>query len=443
VLPDRLRSALQRAHRHGTAVAVLFIDLDRFKVLNDSLGHATGDQVLRELADRLRRFTRGTDVAVRFGGDEFVLVCEDLEEPAAATAIADRLGALLRDPVVLGERSHVMTVSIGVAVTTDPDRIPEELVRDADAAMYRAKELGKDRSELFDEAMHADVRRRLDVEAGLRGALERGELRLHYQPEVELTSGRVLAVEALVRWEHPERGLLAPGEFIAVAEDTGLIVPIGAWVIRAACRQAALWSETPVTMRVNLSARQLRDPGLVEVIREALEESGIAARDLCLELTESMLMQDVDRSAAVLGELRAMGVRLALDDFGTGYSSLAYLRHLHVDRLKVDRSFMAEFDDQPAEQTIVAAIIGMARGLGLAVTAEGIETQAQLDRLRALGCDAVQGFLLARPAEADRITHLLHATLGAPAFQLGIQPVPAELTPPGGSARPASAPTSP
>jgi diguanylate cyclase len=443
VLQDRVRAALERVRRHGRAVAVLFVDLDRFKVLNDSLGHAAGDQVLRALADRLRHCTHGSDVAVRFGGDEFVLVCEDLEGPDAAAAIADRLGALMREPVVLGERSHVMTVSIGVAVTTDPDRVPEELVRDADAAMYRAKELGKNRSELFDEAMHADVRRRLDVEAGLRTALERDELRLHYQPEVELASGRVLAVEALLRWEHPERGLLAPGEFIAVAEDTGLIVPIGAWVIGEACRQSAAWGDTPVTMRVNLSARQLRDPGLVDVIREALAETGIGPHALCLELTESMLMQDVERSAAVLGELRAMGVRLALDDFGTGYSSLAYLRHLHVDRLKVDRSFMAEFDGQPAEQTIVAAIIGMARGLGLAVTAEGIETPEQLERLRALGCDAVQGFLLARPAEPAAIEHLLHTTLGRPAFQLGMGQAAAKITPPGGSATRASAPTSP
>jgi diguanylate cyclase (GGDEF)-like protein len=433
VLHDRVRTALDRARSHGTAVAVLFVDVDRFKVLNDSLGHAAGDQVLRALAERLRRCTRGTDVAVRFGGDEFVLVCDDLETPGAARAIADRLGTLLREPVEVDDRSHVMTVSIGVAVTTDPDRVPEDLVRDADAAMYRAKELGKDRCEMFDEQMHADVHRRLDVEAGLRGAIERGELRLHYQPEVELMTGRVHAVEALLRWEHPERGLLAPGEFITVAEDTGLIVPIGAWVIREACRQAADW---PVTMRVNLSARQLRDPGLIGVIRDALAESGIPPHDLCLELTESMLMQDVGRSAAVLAELRELGVTLALDDFGTGYSSLAYLRHLEVDRLKIDRSFMAELDAQPAEQTIVAAIIGMARGLGLAVTAEGIETPAQLGRVRALGCDGAQGFLLARPAAPEHIAPLLDC----PGFEATI----AELAmPPAGSATPASAPSSP
>jgi diguanylate cyclase len=430
VLHDRLRAALERVRRHGGAVAVLFVDLDRFKVLNDSLGHATGDEVLRALADRLRRSTRGSDVAVRFGGDEFVLVCENLEEPGAAVAAAERLGAMLREPVIVGERSHVMTVSIGVVLTTDPDRSPEDLVRDADAAMYRAKELGKNRCELFDAEMHAVVRRRLDVEAGLRGALERGELRLHYQPEVELATGRVHAVEALLRWEHPERGLLPPAEFIAVAEDTGLIVPIGAWVIREACRQAVAW---PVTMRVNLSARQLRDPSLVSVISDALAESGLAAQGLCLELTESVLMHDVGRSAAVLAELRALGVTLALDDFGTGYSSLAYLRHLEVDRLKIDRSFMAELDAQPGEQTIVAAIIGMARGLGLAVTAEGVETTAQLERVRTLGCDGAQGFLLARPATPEVVTQLLERG----SFEVTV------ATPAGGSATPASAPTSP
>jgi EAL domain-containing protein (putative c-di-GMP-specific phosphodiesterase class I) len=260
---------------------------------------------------------------------------------------------------------------------------------------------------------------------------------------VELATGRVLAVEALLRWEHPVRGLLAPGEFVGVAEDTGLIVPIGAWVLQEACRQAAAWSDTPVTMRVNLSARQLRDPGLVADIRRALADSGIPPHELCLELTESMLMQDVERSATVLGELRALGVRLALDDFGTGYSSLAYLRHLEVDRLKVDRSFMAELGDRPAEQTIVAAIIGMARGLGLAVTAEGIETQEQLARVRSLGCDAVQGFLLARPAAPADIAHLLHQPLGMTGFELGfVAPAPA-LTPPGDSATPESVPTSP
>jgi diguanylate cyclase len=433
VLHDRLRAALERVRRNGGAVAVLFIDLDRFKVLNDSLGHAAGDRVLCAMADRLRGCTRGSDVAVRFGGDEFVLVCEDLDEPAAAGAVADRVGALLREPVIVDERSHVMTVSIGVTVTLDADRVPEELVRDADAAMYRAKELGKDRCELFDEEMHADVRRRLDVEAGLRAALERGELRLHYQPELELASGRVEAVEALLRWEHPERGLLPPAEFIAVAEDTGLIVPIGAWVIREACRQAAAW---PVTMRVNVSARQLRDPRLVDVIRDALAESGIPPCKLCLELTESLLMLDVERSGAVLAEVRALGVTLALDDFGTGYSSLAYLRQLKVDRLKIDRSFMAELDAKPAEQTIVAAIVGMARGLGLAVTAEGIETSAQLDRVRALGCDGAQGFLLARPAPPEQIARLLDC----PPFEATVADV---ATPPGDSATPASARTAP
>jgi diguanylate cyclase (GGDEF)-like protein len=405
------RGASERWCRRGSSCS-LFIDIDRFKVLNDSRGHDTGDQVLRVVADRLRSSARGADLAVRFGGDEFVVVCEDLDGSAAALAVAERFAALLRMPVPVDGRAHVLTVSVGVCVTTDPGRSPEDLVRDADTAMYRAKERGKDRCELFGAEMLADVTQRLEVEAGLRGALERGELRLHYQPELDLVSGRVQAVEALLRWQHPEHGLLAPGDFIAVAEDTGLIVPIGAWVIREACRQAAAWSATPVTVRVNLSARQLRDPELIDVVRDALDQSGIQARDLCLELTESMLMQDLELNSAVLAELRAVGVRLALDDFGTGYSSLAYLRHLQVDRLKIDRSFMAELAERPAEQTIVAAIVGMARGLGIPVTAEGIEAADQLDRVRALGCDAAQGFLLARPGAPGDVARLLHQPLG-------------------------------
>ncbi len=409
VLGDRVRVALEHTRRHGTAVAVLFIDLDRFKVLNDSLGHATGDAVLRALANRLRDETRGTELAVRFGGDEFVVVCDDLEGVEAASVIAHRLLSVVRAPVLVGDRSHVMTVSIGVAATTDPDYVPDDLVRDADAAMYRAKEMGKNRCELFDAAMHDDARRRLDVEAGLRAALDQDELRLYYQPEVELASGRVAAVEALLRWEHPEHGLLAPDAFIAVAEESGLIVPIGTWVIREACRQATAWDGDELTMRVNLSARQLRDPALLDVVRIALQESGLPPERLCLELTESVIMHDVERSAGVLGELRELGVTLALDDFGTGYSSLAYLRQLRVDRLKIDRSFLAELSEHPAEQTIVAAIAALARGLGLAVTAEGVETTDQLEHVRALGCDAAQGFLFARPAPPDAIAaQLLH-----------------------------------
>ena len=421
VLHDQLQLALERARRQGTAVAVLFIDVDRFKVINDSLGHATGDRVLRVVSERLRSSARGSDVAVRFGGDEFVVVCENLDGPDAALAIAERLGALLRMPVPIDGRAHVLTVSVGVSVTSDPDRSPEDLVRDADTAMYRAKERGKDRCELFGAEMLADVTQRLEVEAGLRGALERGELRLHYQPEVDLESGCVHAVEALLRWQHPERGLLAPGEFIAVAEDTGLIVPIGAWVVREACRQAVAWGGPPVEMRVNLSARQLRDPGLTDVVRGALDQTGHPGRGLCLELTESMLMQDLGRCSAVLAELRALGVKLALDDFGTGYSSLAYLRDLSVDRLKIDRSFMPELAERPAEQTIVASIVGMARGLGLPVTAEGIETAEQLERVRALGCDAAQGFLLARPAAPEEVAELLQRPL-CPAAALVLQP---------------------
>jgi diguanylate cyclase (GGDEF)-like protein len=417
VLLDRLRSALEPPRGETGLVAAIFFDLDRFKVVNDSLGHNAGDELLVRVAERLRANVRDADTAFRFGGDEFIVLCEDIADAATAVAIADRIAAILRNPYTLGDRTLVATVSVGIAVSRPGESSAEDLLRDADAAMYRAKELGKDRCELFDAALRARAVARLELEAGLRRALDHGELEVHYQPEVSIATGRVEAVEALVRWRHPERGLVPPAEFIGVAEDTGLIVPLGAWVMRVACDQAAAWREQhdgPLTVRVNLSARQLADPGLVDTIAAVLAGTGTNPRDLCLEITESGLIADIETNAAALERIRRLGVRIALDDFGTGYSSLNYLRRFAVDLLKIDRSFVRDLGECGADDAIVEAIVAMARALGLPVTAEGVETPAQLEHVRALGCQAVQGFLFARPGPPEEIERVLGGvTVGA------------------------------
>ena len=411
VLNDRLRVALERSRRHGGLTAVLFIDLDRFKVVNDSLGHNVGDRLLVVLADRLRAAVRRTDTPVRFGGDEFVVLCEDVRDPRAALTVAERVAAALAAPVMAGGHELVMTVSVGIALASGDDVAPEALVRDADAAMYRAKEAGRNRCELFDEDMREKVLTQLSVEQDLRRSLERGELVLHYQPEVDLPTGVVAGVEALLRWQHPERGLVAPNDFIPVAEDSGMIVPIGAWVLHEACRQAVAWGARrgahPLVMRVNVSPRQLDDPAFVDTVAGALADSGLEPSRLCLEITENALIRDLERGSEVLRRVRALGVQLALDDFGTGHSSLTYLRRLRVDVLKIDRSFLAGLDAREDDRAIVAAIIGMARALGLTVTAEGVERQSQLTHLHQMRCDAAQGFLLARPAPPEEIEPLL------------------------------------
>jgi len=405
VLLDRVAAALDRAGRGGPAVAVLFVDLDRFKVINDTLGHEVGDRLLTITAQRLRSAARAGELAARFGGDEFAVLCEVAGE-AEALAMGERIVQLLRGQCELAGRELVSTASVGIAVSHGGAHTTSELLRNADAAMYHAKALGSDRAELFDAEIGAALIRRFEIETDLRRVLQRGELILHYQPEFSLSSGRIVAVEALLRWEHPQRGPVPPSEFVPVAEQTGMIVPIGSWVLHAACKQAAAWKAmrgaTPI-MRVNLSARQLIEPGLLEEVTSSLAEAGLQPEDLCLEITESLLMHDVDHADVVLQKIRDHGVAVALDDFGTGYSSLDYLRRLEVDLLKIDRSFMSDLTARPGDRVIVDGIIGMARALGLAVTAEGVETPGQLTRLRELGCDAAQGFLLAEPAPAHEV----------------------------------------
>jgi diguanylate cyclase (GGDEF)-like protein/PAS domain S-box-containing protein len=414
LLLDRLEMALARARRHHRRIAVLFLDLDHFKVVNDSLGHGLGDRLLVAIAGRLRATLRPDDTVARFGGDEFVVLCEDLAGRADAVAVAERLLAELAGPFTVDGAEVFVGASVGIAFPDHPDADPETLIRDADAAMYQAKDRGRGRWVVFDNAMRASAVDRLDIGNALRRALERRELRVHYQPVVDLGAGRVAGVEALVRWEHPERGLLLPGEFIAVAEETGLIVPIGAWVLDQACRQIQRWhadrpGRPPLRVAVNLSGRQLGHPGLVEDVSAALADTGIDPALVELEITESVLMDDVETSEETLRRLKALGVRIVVDDFGTGYSSLSYLRRFPVDQLKVDRSFVAGLGTDPGDSAIVAAIVTLAHTLGLTAVAEGVETAAQLAELRRLGCARAQGYLFARPSTGHDIGVLLDA----------------------------------
>jgi diguanylate cyclase (GGDEF)-like protein/PAS domain S-box-containing protein len=416
LLLDQLTRALERARRHGTRVAVLFLDIDHFKVVNDSLGHEAGDQVLVALAARLRRAVRPGDTVARFGGDEFVVLCADLVHHRDAVAVAERMRTVVSGPLPVGESEIFVGVSAGIALSDGDAADPGALIRDADAAMYRAKERGRSRWELFNDTMRAHALDRLDTESSLRRAEERGELQVRYQPIVSLHTGMVVGVEALLRWNHPERGLLHPGDFIHVAEETGLIVPMGAWVLERACRQVARWQAElpgldPLRISVNLSGRQLGHPTLTDDVKAILAAAGIGAEQLELEITESVLMDDVERSSETLRALKALGVKLVVDDFGTGYSSFSYLRRFPVDVLKVDRSFVDGLGASASDSAIVTAIVTLAHTLGLQAVAEGVETPAQLAELRLLGCDLAQGFLMARPGTGDEIAALLATPL--------------------------------
>ena len=412
LLLDRLEMAVARARRHHRRLAVLFLDLDHFKVVNDSLGHGLGDRLLVAIAERLRAALRPDDTVARFGGDEFVVLCEDLLGRSDAVAIAERILAELSGPFVVDDAEVFVGVSIGIAFPDDPDADPETLIRDADAAMYQAKNRGRGRWVVFDNAMRASAVDRLDIENALRRALDRRELRIHYQPVVDLATGRIVGVEALLRWEHPERGLLLPGEFIGVAEETGLIVPIGAWVLHQACRQVQRWhadlpDHPPLRLAVNLSGRQLGHATLLEQVTTAITGTGIDPALVELEITESVLMDDVATSEETLARLKRLGVRIVVDDFGTGYSSLSYLRHFPVDQLKVDRSFVGGLGRDPSDSAIVAAVITLAHTLGLSAVGEGVETADQLAELRSLGCDLAQGFHVARPLPGHDLGVLL------------------------------------
>jgi diguanylate cyclase (GGDEF)-like protein len=410
LLMSRLESALARLERTGGYVAVLFVDLDRFKVVNDSLGHHAGDMLLLGVTERLRKAVRRHEMPARFGGDEFVIVCEDVADAQHAVAVAERLLKALALPFDLNGSQAFVAGSIGIALTDDPHAAPSDLVRDADAAMYHAKEAGGGRWSIFDQVIRDRVVQRQATEAALRSAIENGELVVHFQPELSVETAEIVGVEALVRWNRPGFGMVPPAEFIPIAEETGLIVPLGAWVLQEACREAQAFDDGRVVVRVNVSARQLGEPNLADVVSEALAATGLPPERLCLEVTESVVMEDAERAIAALEGLRALGVSVALDDFGTGYSSLSYLRRLPIDGLKIDRSFIRGLGHETEDESIVASVIELARALGVDVTAEGVETAEQHARLRAGGCDTMQGFLFARPQPAADVAALMAET---------------------------------
>ena len=405
LLLDRLSTALAQAPRHMATVGVLYLDLDHFKPVNDVHGHDAGDELLKSLATRLIETARTGDTVARIGGDEFVVMCPELAGETEAISVAGRIEGLLATPFQIGSAEISLTASIGVIMSNGAGTA-DELLRDADAAMYRAKERGGNRFEMFDDDIRTRTLTRIKTGDELRLAIRAGELRLYYQPEIDLRTGTYSGVEALVRWQHPTRGLLAPFHFIPVAEDSGLIVPLGTWVLRAACQQVAKWRDeknAPRSVSVNLSAKEIAQPDLVTRVSEALDQAGLDPSALRLEITETSIMEDPEGAGEVLASLRDLGVRLDIDDFGTGYSSLLYLRRYAVDFLKIDRSFVAGLGQNPQDDAIVASVIDLAHAFDIGVVAEGVETMAQAELLREQGCDFGQGFLWARPVPASEL----------------------------------------
>jgi diguanylate cyclase (GGDEF)-like protein/PAS domain S-box-containing protein len=411
LLVDRLTHALARASHAQTSVGVVFIDLDDFKAVNDSLGHHVGDQLLVGVANRLRASIRAGDMPARLGGDEFIVLLEHIADASDANVVAARFAEELRPSFSLGGRDLRIGASIGVAIARETGMSAEDLLRHADLAMYAAKARGTRQVVTYDAALDDQPLERLELEADLHGALDRQELRLHYQPIVELATGRFRGLEALIRWDHPTRGLVQPSQFIPLAEQTGLIVPIGRWVLREACRQNKTWSdslpECNLAVSVNLSARQFQHPGLVSDVAAALRESGLSPSRLKLEITESVAMEAGLGTIQTLEALKSLGIHLAIDDFGTGYSSLAYLKRFPVDTLKIDRVFVDGLGTDAQDTAIVRSVIALAQALDLSVVAEGIESGQQLDALRALNCDEGQGYCFAKPQPAQQITELL------------------------------------
>jgi diguanylate cyclase (GGDEF)-like protein len=408
---DRLGRVLAEQERRESSVAVIFLDVDHLKLVNDSFGHQAGDELLRALAPRLTAALGPGDTVARFGGDEFGLLLEDVPDERGATRVAERIAEALASPFIVRQREHFVTASAGIAVG-GPGSLPEALIRDADAAMYRAKERGRARYEIFDEAMRVRVAHRLQTENELRTAIERGELRVHYQPVISLSSGELTGAEALVRWEHPRHGLMPPSEFIPVAEESGLIDAIGRWLLDAACRQAVEWHHAhpdrpPLGISVNLSARQLADRDVTEIVRHALEGTGLDPACLSLEVTERALVEGTAAVATSLAELKQLGVMLALDDFGTRYSSLGSLRDLPFDAIKLDRTFVERPGSVQVDNAILSAVVALAQTLHLRVIAEGIESEEQLAVVKALGCHLAQGFYFSRAVPADEFGRML------------------------------------
>jgi diguanylate cyclase (GGDEF)-like protein/PAS domain S-box-containing protein len=406
---ERLRQAIVQARRAETMVALLYIDLDRFKLINDTLGHASGDTLLQQVARRLKSCLREVDTLARISGDEFTVVATGLRNPQHASVVAETILKALRDPFKAEDQEFYISASVGISIYPKDALNTESLQRNADNAMYRAKSRGKNRFEYFVAEMDAPMPQRLEVESYLRRALERGEFSLHYQPQFDLQSGRLVGQEALLRWNNPKLGSIAPDKFIPIAEENGLIVPIGTWVLHEACRQTSAWRQAGYPLKgvaVNVSAVQFGRPDFVNTVDEALRASNLEPRFLELELTERLVIRDVAESASKMAKLRALGVQISVDDFGAGYSSLSYLQRLPIDVLKLDRSFVE--DVQSSGSSLVRGIVSLAHGLGIRVTAEGVETEQQLELVHLSGCDKAQGYLLGRPSPAG--TALSHAS---------------------------------
>jgi diguanylate cyclase (GGDEF)-like protein/PAS domain S-box-containing protein len=415
LLFERTRRALKRVGRGGGLVALLFVDLDRFKVINDSLGHTVGDQLLIAMADRLRQTVRDADTVARLGGDEFVILAEDLVGDEQALVLASRIERSLRAPVELGTGEVAITASVGVTTSADPAASPDALLREADVAMYRAKAQPRCHIELFDQQVRREVLARLETESRLREALPRDELRLVYQPLVRIGDGQVVGCEALLRWAPAgDAALVPPDVFLPLAEENGLIVPMGAWVLHEACVQAAAWRRggRDVSISVNVSSRQLAEPDFVEIVGRTLRSTGLPAPCLCLEITETVVLRDPERAGDMLRRVRLLGARTAIDDFGRGFSSLSHLIMLPVDVLKIDRSFISGLDRAGDARAVVMAMMALANEMGLTVVAEGIESEHQLELVREVGCHLAQGFFLARPGPPEQVLERIPVVSG-------------------------------
>jgi diguanylate cyclase (GGDEF)-like protein/PAS domain S-box-containing protein len=415
---DHLRMTIERSKsRHSNSYAILFLDFDRFKVINDSLGHTEGDNLLKFIAQRLKMATRTGDLAARLGGDEFVVLLSELAEDGDAVQVAERIQDSLKNPFDLNGHEIFISASIGIALSASGHKCAEDMVRDADIAMYRAKARGKARYEIFDQAMHQHALKQLRLETEMRRALDREEFLLHYQPVINLETGRLIGFEALVRWRHPERGMVPPFEFIGAAEDNGLILPLGAWILEESCRQLREWQDANpaaenLSVSVNLSSKQFSQPDLAEQVAEVLKKTELDPHRLKLEITESHIMDNSEMAIATMNRLRSLGIELSLDDFGTGYSSLSYLHRLPASFLKVDRSFVNLMTENSENSEIVHTIIKLAQNLKMRVVAEGIETADQLANLRQLNCEYGQGYFFSEPLEAKKAEIFINENAG-------------------------------
>jgi diguanylate cyclase (GGDEF)-like protein len=412
---DRLKEAVKHLERSSNIFAVMFLDVDNFKRINDTFGHVVGDNLLKEVSSRLGHILRKSDSVARqhtdnffarLGGDEFTVLLSDIKFAEDASKVAQRINDSMSKPFILGDQELFVTVSTGIAICPDDGKDSDTLLKNADSAMYYAKNQGRNNYQYYMQSMNARALESFTLENDLRKALEKDELLLYYQPQIDIESGKVIGLEALIRWEHPEKGIIPPSDFIPIAEENGLIIPIGEWVLNTACKQSREWQNAGISaipVSVNVASQQFQQRNFIEIVNNALEISGIAPQDLMLEITESTLMQNIDALSAKMHEITSMGVQLAIDDFGTGYSSLNYLKRFPLHSIKIDRSFVMEISTNPDDAAIVEAIISMARSLKLELVAEGVETEDQLEFLRGQGCKVVQGYLFCRPLPADDI----------------------------------------